>query len=143
LTAYLLDVNVLIAIQWEQDESHKAVFDWFTKTGINSFATCALTQTSWMRMMMNPSFPGRKASMVEAWDALRNLTRLKGHTLWSTSPAYADATAPFARKIFGHLQITDAYLLGLAIHEKGALVTRDRGILHLAGNDYARHVAII
>ena len=67
-------------------------------------------------MMMNPSFPGRKASVPEAWQALRNLTQLKGHRLWSSAPAYADATAPFARKIFGHLQINDAYLLGLAIH---------------------------
>lgn len=143
MTRYLLDVNVLIAIQWEQHEAHKVVFDWFNHTGAGSFTTCALTQISWMRMMMNPSFPGHKASAPEAWQALKNLTQLKGHGFLASVPGYADATAPFARKIFGHLQITDAYLLGLAIHEKNVLVTRDKGILHLAGSEFTKNVKLI
>jgi uncharacterized protein len=43
----------------------------------------------------------------------------------------------------GHRQITDAYLLGLAIHNRGKLATLDRGILQLAGSDFAGHVELI
>jgi hypothetical protein len=35
---------------------------------------------------------------------------------------------PFAQKLVGHQQVTDAYLLGLAIHKQGKLVTMDRGV---------------
>jgi hypothetical protein len=140
---YLLDVNILVAIQWEQDEAHELAFEWFEKTGIHSFATCSLTQTSLLRLMMTPGFPGKKASVGEAREILRLFTQLDGHTFWSAAPAYEETVAPFGRNILGHRQITDGYLLGLAIRENAALVTRDRGILHLAGSEYQKHVVII
>jgi predicted nucleic acid-binding protein len=43
----------------------------------------------------------------------------------------------------GYRQITDAYLLGLAIHNKGKLATLDRGIRHLAGREFAASVELI
>jgi len=143
LTPHLLDVNVLVAIQWEQDKSHKTVFDWFSRTGVHSFVTCAVTQTSWLRLMMNPSFPGQKASMQEARAAMLNLTQLEGHTFWEAAPAYEDIVAPFVRRILGHRQITDAYLLGLAILNRGVLVTRDKAIPHLAGAEHQKHVVLL
>ena len=143
MISHLLDVNVLIAIQWEQDKAHKTVFDWFNRTGVHSFATCAVTQTSWLRLMMNPSLPGRKASVREAREALRNLTQLKGHTFWETAPTYEETVPPFAGRILGHRQVTDAYLLGLAILNRGVFVTRDKAIPHLAGAEYQKHVVLL
>jgi predicted nucleic acid-binding protein len=35
---------------------------------------------------------------------------------------------PFAKKLAGHQQVTDAYLLGLAIHKRGKLATMDRAV---------------
>ena len=43
----------------------------------------------------------------------------------------------------GHRQTTDAYLLGLAVFNKGKLATLDRGIVYLAGNEYSGHVELI
>ena len=39
-----------------------------------------------------------------------------------------ESLEPFAQKLVGHQQVTDAYLLGLAIHKKGKLVTMNRGV---------------
>jgi len=39
--------------------------------------------------------------------------------------------------------VTDAYLLGLAIRNKGRLVTLDRGIAALAGSEFAHHVTVL
>jgi len=39
----------------------------------------------------------------------------------------------FAARIIGHRQISDAYLLGLAVHNKGKLLALDRGMRSLAG----------
>ena len=54
-----------------------------------------------------------------------------------------DLTVPFASRIFGHQQVSDAYLLGLAIKENGILVTFDRGLKYLAGPDFARNLLIL
>jgi predicted nucleic acid-binding protein len=52
-------------------------------------------------------------------------------------------TARFAARISGHQQITDAYLLGLAIKEDGVLVTFDRGIKYMAGAEFSRNVLVL
>ncbi len=52
-------------------------------------------------------------------------------------------TAPFAARIFGHQQVTDAYLLGLAIKENGVLVTFDKGIQYMAGAEFSRNVLLL
>jgi predicted nucleic acid-binding protein len=35
---------------------------------------------------------------------------------------------PLAQKLADHQQVTDAYLLGLAIHKRGKLATMDRAV---------------
>jgi hypothetical protein len=42
-----------------------------------------------------------------------------------------EALAHFGRRLLGHQQITDAYLLGLAIQKKGRLVTLDASLSSL------------
>ena len=54
-----------------------------------------------------------------------------------------EATDFCANKLSGPGQLTDAYLLGLAIAKGGTLVTLDRGILHLAGTAYAKHILLL
>jgi hypothetical protein len=51
--------------------------------------------------------------------------------------------APFIERVFGHQQITDAYLLGLAVKEDGILVTMDKAIKYLAGTKYSRNVLLL
>jgi len=45
--------------------------------------------------------------------------------------------------LFGHQQVTDAYLLGLAVKENGVLVTFDRGIKYLAGSQFQRNLLVL
>ena len=51
-------------------------------------------------------------------------------------------TKPFFRRLHGHKQVTDAYLLGMAIEEDLILATFDKRIGHLAG-EYAKQVLIL
>jgi predicted nucleic acid-binding protein len=55
------------------------------------------------------------------------------HRFWRDEIGFVQAARPFAAQLIGHQQITDAYLLGLAVHKKGKLLTLDRGIRSLAG----------
>ncbi len=57
--------------------------------------------------------------------------------------SWVAVTAPFAKRIIGHQQITDAYLLGLAIKDDDILVTFDRGLKYMAGAEYARNLLVL
>lgn len=50
---------------------------------------------------------------------------------------------PLFQATYGTKQVTDAYLLGLAVRNGLALVTMDKGIVHLAGNEYSKHVLLL
>ncbi len=81
--------------------------------------------------------------MPEARNALQRLVQLPSHVFWPDTPAYLNATESLFARMQGHRQVTDAYLLGLAIHNKGKLATLDRGIGHLAGKEFAASVEVI
>jgi predicted nucleic acid-binding protein len=53
---------------------------------------------------------------------------LPGHRFWPDSISVLDAVKSTEGRITEHRQITDAYLVGLAIHHRGKLATMDRGI---------------
>jgi hypothetical protein len=69
--------------------------------------------------------------------------REPGYCYWPIAESWATLTAPFADRIFGHQQVTDAYLLGLAIKEDGLLVTFDRGLKYMAGSDFSRNLLVL
>ena len=140
---YLLDVNVLIALLWEDHESHARVQSWFRRTGAKSFATCALTQAGFVRIVSNPRFSPAAVTVREAKEMLTIVGRLEGHAFWPMNIGFPEASAPFAHKLFGHRQVSDAYLLGLAIKEKGSLATLDHGLVALAGDEFAKHVTLL
>ena len=58
---------------------------------------------------------------------VRNLD-VPGHRFWSDSIGVGEALERMPAVLTGHRQITDAYLVALAIHNKGKLATLDRGI---------------
>jgi predicted nucleic acid-binding protein len=52
--------------------------------------------------------------------------------------------APFEKRLFGHRQVTDAYLLGLAVHKKGRLVTLDETVAALlVGQNLEQQSAVV
>jgi uncharacterized protein len=143
LSRYLLDVSVLLALHRPSHEAHRKVIRWFHTDGQKAFSTCAMTQAGFIRLIMNPQLSDRKVSQDEARHLLNELTHMKGHAYWNSSVSYAEATAPLASRIMGHRQVTDAYLLGLAIHENGVLATLDQATRHLAGDEFGRNVLVI
>ncbi len=73
------------------------------------------------------------------------LERLQGRPGYHYQPTAADwhtLTKRFAKRLHGHRQITDAYLLGVAIREGLVLATFDRAMLHLAG-EHREHVHLL
>ena len=131
MSACLLDVNVLTALIWPAHESHTAVQNWFARNARQGWATCPLTAAGFVRIVSNPAFSRDAVTPEEGISVLAANLQHRSHRFWSDEIGLAEAIEPFRRKIFGHRQITDAYLLGLAIHKRGKLATLDRSVLAL------------
>lgn len=122
---YLLDVNALIALCDPAHEHHTLMFDWFTETGRQNFATCAITESGFIRICSNPAYPNRPGPVKVLQSALRKLCTAKGFHYWGDGVPWMDIrlTRNIAPKF-----VTDIYLLALAQKFKGMLVTLDRSI---------------
>ena len=73
------------------------------------------------------------------------LDRLKRRPGYYYQPITADwqtLIQPFSKRLHRHHQITDAYLLGLALQEGSILTTFDKTLLHLAG-EHKNHVLVL
>ncbi len=72
--------------------------------------------------------------MGEASGVLDDLAKLPGYRYHTTIQNWRMLTRPFFTRLHGHNQVTDAYLLGMAIDCQGMmLATFDKRILHVAG----------
>jgi toxin-antitoxin system PIN domain toxin len=131
VSSLLLDVNVLIALLWPAHESHARAQRWFAQNAQQGWATCAMTQAGFVRIVSNPAFSRRAVSPRDALEVLSGSLRHPAHRFWTEDIGVADALAQFGRRLLGHQQITDAYLLALAIHKKGRLATLDTSLMSL------------
>jgi uncharacterized protein len=136
---YLLDVNVFVALLDEDHVHHKRVTKWFDTPGLQ-WAVCPFTEAGLLRYMTRPKTGNM--SMDEATAMLARIRQEPGYHYQPVSADWHTLCNPFSRRLFGHNQITDAYLLGLAVREELVLVTFDRAILHLAG-EHQRHVLLL
>jgi len=127
----LLDVNVLIALLWPPHEAHIRTQRWFARNADQGWATCAMTQAGFVRIVSNPAFSRRVVSPRDALDVLGGSLQHPAHHFWTEDIGVTEALAHFSRRLLGHHQITDAYLLGLAIQKKGRLATLDASLSSL------------
>jgi toxin-antitoxin system PIN domain toxin len=129
---YLLDANVLIALAWPEHTAYEKCSRWFGQNARAGWATCPITQAALVRILSNPTFSERALSPSEALQVLSQNLELAGHQFWSDSIDLRQAMESMRTSLTGHQQITDAYLVALAIHNRGKLATLDRKIVQLA-----------
>jgi uncharacterized protein len=132
---YLLDVNVLVALLWRPHENHEKVISWFAKNSKVGWATCPFTQAGCIRILSNPAFSRNAPSLQQALKLLNVNLDHPSHIFWPADLTFVEAVRSMERLLVGHKQITDAYLLGLAIRRKAKLVTLDRSISALLTKD--------
>jgi hypothetical protein len=66
--------------------------------------------------------------------------QVQGFVYSPVRDSWLNMSAPYIWRLQGHRQITDAYLLGIAIKEKAILVTLDQHIQAWATPDYGRYL---
>ena len=139
----LLDLNVLIALTEPGHLHNRRALEWLDTSGKSDWGVCPLTEAGFVRVTTNPSYRPVPRSMEQAIAILQMMKAYPGYSYWEIEESWVTLTAPFAARIFGHQQVTDAYLLGLAIKNDGVLVTFDDAILKLAGSIFSRNVCVL
>ena len=99
---------------------------WFTEKGQQAWATCPLTENGFVRIASHPSYPNRPGDVPAVFSILRQVCETPGHHFWAEDLSLLEILEPDA--IITHAQITDVYLLGLAVQKKGKLATLDQRI---------------
>ena len=139
----LLDVNVLVALADQRHDQNQAARNWFASSGKHNWGICPLTEAGFFRITTNPSFRSGPHTFEQAIAIIQSLKVLPGYSYWEIRDSWVSLTAPFAARLSGHQQVTDAYLLGLAIKENGVLVTFDRALKYMAGRQFAQHLHLL
>jgi hypothetical protein len=142
MKGYLLDTNLLIALLWPSHEKHDLAVKWFTRHRTKGWATCPITQAGFVRIVSNPAFSRDAVQPREAIHVLAANTAAKDHTFWPDEIPVAEAVAFAGIRLMGHQQVTDAYLLGLAIRRGGVLATLDERIAALTETRSAERKAL-
>lgn len=128
MATFLLDCNVLIALAWPEHEFHDKVGRWFARHSSAGWATCPFTQVAFVRILSNPAFSANALTPTNALRVLESNLNLPSHHFWPSSISVTDALKNIEGRLTGHRQITDAYLVSLALHHRGKLATLDQGI---------------
>lgn len=139
---HLLDVNALIALGWPKHEHHASTRRWFAGHSLGGWASCALTQSAFLRITSQPAFGGQSKSIAESADVLSDIVAYPAHSFLPLAFSFVDVLATCTGGVVGHRQVTDAYLLTTAIRAKAKLLTFDSGLATLLASDAERRAHI-
>jgi toxin-antitoxin system PIN domain toxin len=139
----LLDVNVLIALLDSDHASHDSAMSWFAKHAREGWASCPITQNGCIRIMSNPGYPN-PLPVQAVIERLAAACREDIHEFWPDEVTLLDPDVVDSTRIHGPRQLTDIYLLALAVQHEGRFVTFDTGIPLAAVRDAtARNLLIL
>lgn len=120
----LLDVNVLIALLDAAHLHHETARRWLRDNIRYGWATCPITQNGCLRVMTQPAYPSSVPAVLVA-EKLREATATDHHHFWPDDVSLLNLDPADWRRIVSARQITDIYLLALAVGRGGRFVTFD------------------
>lgn len=123
----LLDVNVLLALLDADHVDHRLARQWLAAEIGHGWASCALTQNGFVRIVSQPRYPS-PVPPAEAIERLSRAVATEHHAFWPCDLSLLDTSHVDRSHVHGSRQVTDVYLLALAVAHGGRFVTFDRGI---------------
>jgi hypothetical protein len=117
----LLDVNLLMALLWENHEHHTKARLWFK--GVSAFASCPVVQLGFARVSSHPLL-GYGLTPELAFGVLRQFIADPRHEFIPDDLSCADRVVR-TELMSGANQITDRYLVAVARQHGFSLATLD------------------
>ena len=139
----LFDVNVLIALFDPAHVHHERAHTWLEQHRELGWATCPITQNGCVRILSQPKYP----NAIPVAEAIRRLKRAVSqpeHAFWDDGLSIVDNQCFRNDRILSARQLTDLYLLALAVQNDGRLLTFDKGIpLNVIVNAKPKHLIVL
>jgi predicted nucleic acid-binding protein len=127
--AYLLDSSVAFALVAMDHEHHDMVSRWAGQAG--RMALCPISEGFIIRSTVRLGSP---AELAKA--AIKSMYQTDRFEFWPDAASYTQTDLGQVR---GHRQVTDAYLVGLAVRNQAKLATLDHALAQL----YPANVALV
>jgi uncharacterized protein len=125
---HLLDVNVWVAILDESHLFHGPAMAFLEQDAV-AIASCPLVENGVLRVLNLPGYSSSgPVGFVPVQEKLAEIYSAVDHEFWPDSLSLISGTPLEWSRVLGHNQITDAYLLALAVAHDGTLVTLDHRI---------------
>jgi toxin-antitoxin system PIN domain toxin len=139
----LLDVNVWIAL-FDETHSHHAAAARLISTPKVKIATCPLTENGAIRILNLPSYSKTgPLGFHNVKQQIQQVCNDVDHEFWPDDVTLRQAPIDWSR-VMGHNQVTDAYLLALAVSRGGCLTSFDHRIaLSTVTTATAAHLRLI
>ena len=125
---HLLDINVLIALMDPDHAFHGNAHAWWAAEP-RAWASCPLTENGLVRIMASTAYS--KTTRFAVADITARLSAFTGasdHVFWTDTLSLRDSRHFRHTSILTSKQITDIYLLALAVENQGSLATFDQHI---------------
>ena len=124
----LLDVNALIALLDDAHVFSRRANEWL-EAEPRRIATCPIVENGVVRILSAPAYSAtHRATPGQVAEGLRAMTEALDHAFWPDDVSLLDEAAIDFTRLHGHRQITDAYLLALAVRHGGVLATFDAAV---------------
>ena len=138
----LLDTSVLIALLDGNHIHHRLTSTWL-KHHPDGWASCPITLNGCVRIMSQPNYPNR-LPMQTVVKGLQQSMQHPMHAFWPDDLNPLQEPSIAWSKVMRPADITDAYLLALAVKNQGCLVTLDHGISAAwADQAHAQHLLVL
>ncbi len=124
----LLDVSVLVALFDDGHIGHQATHDWFADQGALGWASCPITENGVMRVLGNPAYPAGFTPIAEIAARLDSFCTATEHHFWPDDISFRSRAQFQVDAVRGFRQLTDVYLLALAVQRGGRFVTLDQRV---------------
>ncbi|MDQ4117433.1 MAG: PIN domain-containing protein [Actinomycetota bacterium] len=124
----LLDVNVLLALLDSDHVDHMRAREWLEAEIGTGWASCPITENGFVRVISQPRYPS-PISPTEAAHLLGRAVDTPHHEFWPCDLSLLDEEVVDRTRVHGPRQVTDSYLLALAVRNRGRLVTFDRSVV--------------
>ncbi len=130
MSAYLLDVNALIALLDPTHAHHDRAHEWFARQGKEMWLSSPTTQNGTVRIVSHPKYSNAQPVQI-VLESLESLTRVGNHSFVPDAVSLLDAGVVRAN-LLSSSQVTDTYLVRLAVSLGARLATFDRRIVTTA-----------
>jgi uncharacterized protein len=139
MKSYFPDLNVWVALTYRGHQQHRTAASWFDRLQVEVAVFCRVTQLGFLRLLTHPVVMGDEVrTQQEAWDTYDLLVsdaRVAFYAERDPDAVESGFRALTATNRFAPQQWPDAYLAAFARAEGLVLVTFDKALSKLAGDD--------